>query len=132
MGNTMLSSTDTGCRMEVTPWPDGTQDIKEAPKKQTKKEAPMHHALKSPTATVVKAIKGKSRVLGCERNLKVKGHRDLCFKSIAGHVLSFGGKSFHTEGQNSLGRKPVSRGEVRLSLSSLLDHIPSHWQRNNL
>ena len=26
----------------------------------------------------------------------------------------------------------MSRGELRLSLSSLLDHIPSHWQRNNL
>ena len=33
--------------------------------------------------------------------------------------------------RNSLGRKPVSR-ELRLSLSSLLDHILSHWQRNNL
>lgn len=76
--------------MEMAPWPDGTQDIK---------EAPTHHALKSPTATVVKTIKAKSRVLGCERNLKVKGHRDLCFKSTAGHVLSFGGKSFHMEGQ---------------------------------
>lgn len=34
--------------------------------------------------------------------------------------------------RNSPGRKPVSRGELRLSLSSLLDHILSHWQRNNL
>lgn len=34
--------------------------------------------------------------------------------------------------RNSLGRKPVSRGELRLSLSFLLDHILSHWQRNNL
>ena len=34
-----------------------------------------------------------------ERNLEVKGHRDLCSKSIAGHVLNFSGKSFHMEGQ---------------------------------
>ena len=78
--------------MEMTPWPGGTQAL-------------MHHALKSPTAIVVKAIKGKSRVLGCERNLKVKGHRDLCFKSIAGHVLNCSGKSFHVEGQKQPGKE---------------------------
>lgn len=41
-------------------------------------------------------------------------------------------KSFHMEGQKQPWKEAGEQGELRLSLSSLLDHILSHWQRNNL